>query len=447
MPQCSPGWALPAAIPTTTSAAMTTEVYLRTCQLCHWSCNECHRPGDPDQCVSCSESRYLTQIGADSTVSVGRCVLSPRCSIQQPLTVNLTERIAQAIRLVNGSTFREGRLEVFVAGRWGSVCSNGFTQREGDVACRHLGLTGALEVVGTTVFGESRGPIALNSVSCAGDEEVLLACVYQLYHGDCSHNQDVGLRCSGPASELFCTASCPDGTYLQSAMDTICSTCTSECKTCSDVTYACTSCYRNAFLHQSRCLRVCPVGFHGDTRVGRCVPCGGNCSTCSGPAANDCTSCADGDLLLNGQCLRDLSCSSCAQCVSLCSSSSQVCVENHLHLVAANEQVSSSSTDAAEGGFDLSGRLEVTQSMPSSTQLVRLPICSDVFTLQDASVACRQLGLGSPEDVVHALNGKSYYVLLFTMSFFYYFPCNTKQSYILNFTGTVQRAFFVRPWI
>lgn len=46
------------------------------------------------------------------------------------------------IRLVGGITPHSGRLEVFVDGRWGTVCALtlGFTKAEADVACKQLQL-------------------------------------------------------------------------------------------------------------------------------------------------------------------------------------------------------------------------------------------------------------------------------------------------------------------
>ena len=42
-------------------------------------------------------------------------------------------------RLVNGSSPSIGRLEVAFDGEWGTVCSNGFDDREAKVVCRRLG--------------------------------------------------------------------------------------------------------------------------------------------------------------------------------------------------------------------------------------------------------------------------------------------------------------------
>jgi len=43
------------------------------------------------------------------------------------------------VRLVDGSSPREGRLEVYHNGRWGTVCNGGFTNASARVVCNMLG--------------------------------------------------------------------------------------------------------------------------------------------------------------------------------------------------------------------------------------------------------------------------------------------------------------------
>ena len=43
------------------------------------------------------------------------------------------------IRLVNGSSPLEGRLEVCINNAWGTVCHDSFSKDDAEVACRQLG--------------------------------------------------------------------------------------------------------------------------------------------------------------------------------------------------------------------------------------------------------------------------------------------------------------------
>ncbi|MGH0131022.1 UNVERIFIED_CONTAM: hypothetical protein FKN15_022217 [Acipenser sinensis] len=58
------------------------------------------------------------------------------------------------VRLVNGSSPSEGRVEVHYDKRWGTVCDDGWDKKDGDVVCRMLGFKGAREVHKTARFGQ-----------------------------------------------------------------------------------------------------------------------------------------------------------------------------------------------------------------------------------------------------------------------------------------------------
>ena len=54
-------------------------------------------------------------------------------------SIVLTSCTNGAVRLMNGSTSDEGRVEVCVNGEWGTVCDSGWDRKEAEVVCRQLG--------------------------------------------------------------------------------------------------------------------------------------------------------------------------------------------------------------------------------------------------------------------------------------------------------------------
>ena len=124
------------------------------------------------------------------------------------------------IRLVGGADDREGRVEVYAVGLWGTVCDDNWDIADIAVVCRQLGFTEAgmcehsvcrhnstvnflyhpiaVEVYGEARFGEGTGPIWLDEDTCSGMETQLLNCASNaLGMGDCLHDEDAGVRCEG----------------------------------------------------------------------------------------------------------------------------------------------------------------------------------------------------------------------------------------------------------
>uniref|UniRef100_A0A3Q0QPQ0 Neurotrypsin n=1 Tax=Amphilophus citrinellus TaxID=61819 RepID=A0A3Q0QPQ0_AMPCI len=98
------------------------------------------------------------------------------------------------VRLVGGSSRKEGRVEVYLHGDWGSICDSGWNDLNAAVVCRQLGHSGRAVAAGG--FGQGKGPVHLDQVRCTGKEEFLGECpsLGQSIQG-CRRREDAGVRC------------------------------------------------------------------------------------------------------------------------------------------------------------------------------------------------------------------------------------------------------------
>ncbi|XP_032189167.1 neurotrypsin isoform X2 [Mustela erminea] len=102
-----------------------------------------------------------------------------------------------AIRLVGGSSAREGRVEVYHAGHWGTVCDDQWDEADAEVICRQLGLSGIAKAWNQAYFGEGSGPIMLDEVRCTGNELSIEQCPKSSWgEHNCDHKEDAGVSCT-----------------------------------------------------------------------------------------------------------------------------------------------------------------------------------------------------------------------------------------------------------
>ena len=122
------------------------------------------------------------------------------------------------MRLVDGASVNEGRVEVCLSGRWGTVCDDGWSSSNTQVVCGQLGypstgteysyvlkfkmVSSSLYIGATTLDGGSSTPtfslpIVMDEVSCGGTESRLSQCRYRNITGltHCSHREDTRIRC------------------------------------------------------------------------------------------------------------------------------------------------------------------------------------------------------------------------------------------------------------
>ena len=94
-----------------------------------------------------------------------------------------------------------GRLEMFWAGSWAPVCSEGFSGGASDVACKQMGYAGARDEAfgcASSAMDFCGGEPRTSEVSCAGHEASLGDC--SLLHGDdvfCAPQEALVLSCAG----------------------------------------------------------------------------------------------------------------------------------------------------------------------------------------------------------------------------------------------------------
>ncbi|KAM6184279.1 scavenger receptor cysteine-rich domain-containing group B protein-like [Sarcoramphus papa] len=102
-------------------------------------------------------------------------------------------------RLVNGSSFCSGRVEVFHNGKWGTVCDDSWSLTDAEVVCREVGCGQALSALFRAAFGQGSGPIWLDEVTCAGTEAALSLCQARSWgRHNCNHGEDAGVECTEP---------------------------------------------------------------------------------------------------------------------------------------------------------------------------------------------------------------------------------------------------------
>ncbi|XP_061017334.1 deleted in malignant brain tumors 1 protein-like [Dama dama] len=101
------------------------------------------------------------------------------------------------LRLADGASRCEGRVEVCHANTWGTVCDDSWSIEDAHVVCRQLGCGQAVFALSGARFSPGVGSILLDDVNCTGSESSLAQCPHSgWFTHNCGHHEDAGVVCS-----------------------------------------------------------------------------------------------------------------------------------------------------------------------------------------------------------------------------------------------------------
>ena len=113
-----------------------------------------------------------------------------------------------AIQLVGSPNEDEGRIQIYFESKWWTICDNSWDLSDAFVACRQLGYESA-EATYRGWEHKWKGPtsddvqVLMSGVYCKGNESTVLECAHTEFgEHQCTHDDDVGVKCSHEKKEL-----------------------------------------------------------------------------------------------------------------------------------------------------------------------------------------------------------------------------------------------------
>ncbi|XP_066567230.1 proprotein convertase subtilisin/kexin type 5b isoform X2 [Amia ocellicauda] len=276
------------------------------CHLCDATCYKCTGP-DKEDCISCTNTRYFSEGQCVISCPKGRFLSNGQCLLCHHTCKECNDEEPYNCMSCDRDKFQNDRY--LFKGQCKETCPEGYYHSAEKTCnpCPHK-----CKVCTSTNrclkcdsgFYQDNGLCA--KLECGVGE------VEDLDYGDCMPCEEGCQTCelSDPRNcsscvEGFytfksrCYRNCPSKTY--SLDDTLeCRACHQNCLSCDkDMCYWCEEGF---FLSDDTCVRNCGEGFYGDEESQECVPCHEDCKTCGGPNVEDCDSCPEGRMLVNGKC-------------------------------------------------------------------------------------------------------------------------------------------------
>ena len=111
--------------------------------------------------------------------------------------------ISFIVRLVDGPTIYEGRVEVQYNGIWGRVCHYGWDMSDAQVVCSELGFGKALAATRDAYYARGIRQFWLYNVNCDGNEWTIGNCSNGGWRYDFCYWYDASIKCSSGNSNFI----------------------------------------------------------------------------------------------------------------------------------------------------------------------------------------------------------------------------------------------------
>ncbi|NXG40365.1 SRCRM protein, partial [Dromaius novaehollandiae] len=143
-------------------------------------------------------SRTESHLGECPAMALG----TPACSPRHAAAVNCSGACgaggAEPLRLVDGESRCDGRLEVALGGAWGRVLAQQWDASSASVVCRQLRCGTVQKAYTAPVLGPGSSPLVLGGLQCAGTEAHLAQCNATLHSTvPPGHVKEAAVVCSG----------------------------------------------------------------------------------------------------------------------------------------------------------------------------------------------------------------------------------------------------------
>eukprot|EP00041_Stephanoeca_diplocostata_P032877 m.1067301 g.1067301 ORF g.1067301 m.1067301 type:complete len:2652 (+) comp24222_c0_seq2:51-8006(+) len=176
------------------------------------------RTATPGNCTSCASGTYVNSTAHQNTSCLA-CDVCPPQKVQTVACDGVTRNVTckycidhpacgrvEPVRLVDGSSRYNGRLEVFVNGSWATVSRSYMSTYDYQAACRQLYMAGGSSYYYGGVPAGTSGHTANIAYHCSGGEPSLQDCSQAAM---APHNQtlyDTFMACSPPTNMTFGTS-------------------------------------------------------------------------------------------------------------------------------------------------------------------------------------------------------------------------------------------------